>query len=101
MKQVYCTKHGLTFDDPRKAQLIEDILDALDRFLAADDSADTAGQPDSEDVHAIKIAMAHRNLSGRALARKAGVSPGTISGILTGKTALTDAMRAKLERAMG
>lgn len=91
---VFRTKQGLDFTNERQAQLTESILDALDRFLAEEpvrqSGADLLAeiqqfnaQADAE-IAAIKAQMAERKLSGRTLAKKAGISPGTLSGVLRG-----------------
>lgn len=96
MRQIttYRTRQGLDYPDPRQAQLVEDVLDALDRFFAAQADEPSIAEsvflnpvPAHEipaGIEEILAQMSHRKLSGRALARKAQVSPSTVSALLHG-----------------
>jgi len=91
---VFRTKQGLDFTNERQAQLTESILDALDRFFAAEPARQSGAELLAEiqrfndeadaEIAEIKAQMAERKLSGRKLAKKAGISPGTLSGFLRG-----------------
>lgn len=92
----------------RQAQLIETILSALAHYFGAPAgvmpdvasmAADAAADPGAR-VAEIAAAMRAQQLSGRALARKAGISPGTLSEVLRGKMPLTDALFEKLQQAL-
>lgn len=95
---IYRTSQGLEFDDPRQAQLAEDILAALDRFF---DATESLPSPESyASLSSLKILKKAQGLTNRALANKAGVSPGMISDVLNCRVPLTDNMRQKLETAL-
>ena len=111
MRQIttYRTRQGLDYPDPRQAQLVEDVLDALDRFFSA--QADEPSITEDillnpvpkheipEDIEEILTQMAERKLSGRALAKKAHVSPSTMSALLHGKP-VGAAKRAQIAEAL-
>ena len=106
MRQIttYRTRQGLDYPDPRQAQLVEDVLDALDRFFAAQAdepsiTEDILLHPVPTDIEEILTQMAERKLSGRALARKAHVSPSTMSALLHGKP-VGSAKRAQIAEAL-
>lgn len=107
---IYRTSQGLEFDDPRQAQLAEDILAALDKFFEGSADRDllkkvahtckAQSTPSTASLQSLQLLKAAQGLTNRALAKRAGVSPGMVSDVLRGKVPLTDAMRQKLEAAL-
>lgn len=107
---VFQTKQGVAFADEREAQLFEDIADAVDRYLATEDARlsgtellddSTPGNAEqAAEIAEIKAQMREQKLSGRKLAKKAGISPGMISEVLRGNVPLSENIKGKLVRAL-
>lgn len=104
---IYKTSQGLAFTDERRAQLIEEILDAVERYVANEDARlsgagllDDIEPGNAEQAAEIKAAMRAQRLSGRKLAKKAGISPGMISEVLRGNVPLSENIKGKLVKAL-